>query len=123
MRDDRLVNSVSRSGDRGELLKGPLYYVVVLMATTVLCWRDNPAGLVAVSLMCGGDGLADIVGRRLGAGNQLWFNPAKSWAGSMAMLLGSVAMSTGWVAGLAGWGGGRALGLWVRGGGRAEGGC
>lgn len=37
---------------------------------------------------CGGDGLADIVGRRLGKGNPLPWNPEKSWAGSAAMFVG-----------------------------------
>ncbi|GLC36164.1 hypothetical protein PLESTB_001373600 [Pleodorina starrii] len=93
--DPGLVNSVSRSGDRGELLKGPLFYVVTLVAATVLCWRDNPAGLIAVAMMCGGDGLADIVGRRWGAGAKLPYNKSKSWAGSIAMLVGGYGMSYG----------------------------
>ncbi|EFJ43766.1 hypothetical protein VOLCADRAFT_45651, partial [Volvox carteri f. nagariensis] len=93
--DPGLVKSVSRSGDRGELLKGPLFYVVTLVAATVLCWRDNPAGLIAVAMMCGGDGLADIVGRRWGGGAKLPINKAKSWAGSFAMLLGGFGMSYG----------------------------
>jgi dolichol kinase len=38
--------------------------------------------------MCGGDGLADIVGRRLGKGNALPWNGDKSFAGSVAMFLG-----------------------------------
>jgi dolichol kinase len=46
-------------------------------------------GLVAISLMCGGDGLADIVGRRWGAGARLPWNRAKSWPGSAAMFLGA----------------------------------
>eukprot|EP00198_Chlamydomonas_reinhardtii_P005271 XP_001694607.1 phytol kinase-related protein [Chlamydomonas reinhardtii] len=93
--DPGLVNSVSRSGDRTELLKGPLFYVVTLVAATVLCWRDNPAGLIAVSMMCGGDGLADIVGRRLGRGNPLPYNTQKSVAGSVAMLVGGYGMAYG----------------------------
>jgi dolichol kinase len=51
-------------------------------------WRESPVGVVAFSLMCGGDGLADIVGRRLGRGNPLPWNPGKSWAGSGAMFFG-----------------------------------
>ena len=66
---------------RSELLRGPLYYVLVLMAATVVYWRESPVGVVAMSLMCGGDGLADVVGRRLGHGNRLPWNPAKSWRG------------------------------------------
>ncbi|KXZ49976.1 hypothetical protein GPECTOR_18g132 [Gonium pectorale] len=93
--DPGLVKSVSRSGDRGELLKGPLYYVITLIAATILCWRDNPAGLIAVAMMCGGDGLADIVGRRWGGGAKLPYNNAKSWAGSAAMFLGGYLLSYG----------------------------
>jgi hypothetical protein len=39
------------------------------------------------------------VGRRLGAGNRLPWNPAKSWAGSAAMFLGGGAMAMGCAAG------------------------
>lgn len=52
-------------------------------------------GVAALSLMCGGDGLADIVGRRLGAGNKLWFNKNKSVAGSAAMFMGGFVLSMG----------------------------
>ena len=68
--------------------RGPLYYVIVLVAATALYWRGSPVGLVAASLMCGGDGLADIVGRRLGRGHRLPWNADKSWAGSAAMFAG-----------------------------------
>ena len=49
--DPGLVASVSRSGDRGELLRGPLYYCVVLILAALTCWRENPAGLMVISLM------------------------------------------------------------------------
>lgn len=93
--DKGLVASVSRSGDRGELLKGPLYYTMVLLATTLFCWRDDPTGMLVICLMCGGDGFADIIGRRFGKGNQLPYNTSKSWAGSMAMLIGGTIMAAG----------------------------
>lgn len=95
--DPGLVKSVSRQGDRTELLKGPFYYTIVLLAVTLLFWRENPAGAIAVSMMCGGDGFADIVGRRLGAAKELklpW-NTGKSWPGSLAMFAAGVAMSAG----------------------------
>jgi len=91
VRDAGLVASVSRQGGRGELLRGPYYYVVVLSGLTAAFWRDHPApALVAVAMMCGGDGLADIIGRRLGAGNPLPWNGDKSWAGSAAMAAGGM---------------------------------
>jgi len=75
---------------RRELLRGPLYYILVLIAVTLVYWRESPAGMVAVALMCGGDGIADIVGRRFGKGNPLPYNSNKSWAGSFAMFAGAI---------------------------------
>ncbi len=43
--------------------------------------------------MCGGDGLADIVGRRFGGNNSLFYNQSKSVAGSAAMFFGSFLLS------------------------------
>eukprot|EP01083_Nonionella_stella_P257174 880529_1 len=39
--------------------------------------------------MAGGDGLADLVGRRLGSSNKWFFNKDKSMAGSAAFVAGS----------------------------------
>ena len=39
--------------------------------------------------MCGGDGLADLVGRKFGSA-KLPFNKNKSWAGSLAMFVGEL---------------------------------
>ena len=91
--DEDAAKAVSRSGRRDEVLRGPLYYVLVLLLATLACWRDSPVGAVALGTMCGGDGLADIVGRRLGKGNALPFNPQKSAAGSVAMFVGGWGMS------------------------------
>jgi len=84
---------MTRTGDPAELLRGPLYYVIVLLSVTAFYWRDSPVGIVIASLMCGGDGLADIFGRRFGASNPLPWNPEKSWAGSAAMFAGGVGTS------------------------------
>jgi phytol kinase len=45
--------------------------------------------MIALMLMCGGDGLADIIGRRYGKTRLPW-NAQKSWMGSAAMLLGGL---------------------------------
>ena len=73
---------------RSELLAGPLYYVIVLLAATMLSWRTSPVGLVALAMMCGGDGLADVAGRNL-HGPKLPYNPEKTVIGSAAMLSGT----------------------------------
>ncbi|KAH8933659.1 hypothetical protein BDL97_18G041400 [Sphagnum fallax] len=56
LKDDGLVKSVSREGDPRELLRGPLYYVVVLVFCTILFWRDSPLSIIALAMMCAGDG-------------------------------------------------------------------
>jgi phytol kinase len=89
MSDPEAVAAMTRHGDRREILRGPLYYGVVFVACTLIFWRTSPIGILALMLMCGGDGLAEIVGRRAGSG-RLPFNPRKTWAGSAAMLLGGL---------------------------------
>ena len=81
---------------RRELLRGPLFYVLVLQAATLAWWRTSPVPLLAVACMCGGDGVADIVGRRLPSPRLPW-NAGKSVAGSTAMLVTSAAMGAGFV--------------------------
>uniref|UniRef100_A0A453SP96 phytol kinase n=1 Tax=Aegilops tauschii subsp. strangulata TaxID=200361 RepID=A0A453SP96_AEGTS len=78
--DEALVKSVTREGKREELLRGPLYYVIVLLIIVLVFWRDSPIGIVSLSMISGGDGFADIVGRRFGS-LKLPFNDKKSWVG------------------------------------------
>ncbi|KAK4338839.1 hypothetical protein RND71_040301 [Anisodus tanguticus] len=88
--DEGLIKSVTREGRPEELLRGPLYYVLVLILSAVLFWRESPVGVISVAIMCGGDGIADIVGRRFGS-TKIPYNKQKSWAGSLSMfVLGSL---------------------------------
>jgi len=88
--DEAAVKAMSRNGDRREILKGPLYYGIVFVVLTALFWYASPVGIIALMLMCGGDGLADIVGRRYGKRKIRW-NPHKSYVGSLGMFAG------GWI--------------------------
>ena len=97
MKDPAAVQAMTRHGDPREILRGPLYYGIVFVLCTILFWRHSPVGILALMLMCGGDGLADVVGRRWGK-TRLPFNPGKSWAGSAAMLVGGFAFAFGFVA-------------------------
>ncbi len=90
MKDEAAVKAMSRSGDRREILRGPLFYGIVFVVMTLVYWKDSPIGMVALMLMCGGDGLADILGRGLKSAKLPW-SKDKSVAGSLGMLLG------GWV--------------------------
>jgi phytol kinase len=90
MHDEAAVQAMSRTGDRREILRGPLYYGLIFVLLTIIYWKNSPIGIVALMLMCGGDGLADIVGRRFGRIAIPW-NTTKTWAGSLGMFLG------GWI--------------------------
>ncbi|GMH07882.1 hypothetical protein Nepgr_009722 [Nepenthes gracilis] len=82
--DERLLKSVSREGKPEELLRGPLYYVLMLIFCAIIFWRESPVGVISLAMMCGGDGVADIIGRRFGF-VKLPYNQKKSWAGSISM--------------------------------------
>jgi len=87
IKDQASVDAMSRSGDRREILRGPLYYGMIFVVVTLLYWLETPAGIVALMLVCGGDGLADIVGRRYGHQKLPW-NPKKSWLGTTGFFIG-----------------------------------
>ncbi|CAL5209072.1 unnamed protein product [Lathyrus oleraceus] len=92
--DQGLIKSVTRKGDPKELLRGPLYYVGILMLCAVVFWRESPIGVVSLAMMCGGDGVADIIGRRYGS-IKIPYNQKKSWAGSIAMFIFGFLVSIG----------------------------
>lgn len=87
IKDDAAVQAMTRTGDRREILRGPLFYGIVFVVLTMIYWFNTPTGIIALMLMCGGDGLADILGRRYGKSKLPW-SPGKSWIGSLGMLLG-----------------------------------
>ena len=86
-RDPSAVEAMSRSGDRREILRGPLYYGIVFIVLTLIYWKSSPTGVVALMLLCGGDGLADVMGKRFGTRRLPW-SERKTWAGSLSMFLG-----------------------------------
>lgn len=92
IRDQAAVQAMSRTGDRREILRGPLYYGIIFVLMTILYWYESPIGIVALMLMCGGDGLADILGRKYGSIKLPW-NKNKSWMGSLGMFLGGFVLS------------------------------
>ena len=87
IKDEAAVQAISRTGDPREILRGPLIYGLVFVVLTIWFWKDSPIGMTALMLLCGGDGLADIVGRRWGKARLPW-NQGKSYLGSLGMLAG-----------------------------------
>ncbi|CAI0399904.1 unnamed protein product [Linum tenue] len=95
-KDEATVKSMSRFGDRRELLKGPLYYATTITLACAIWWRTSPIGFAAICNLCAGDGMADIVGRRFGS-QKLPHNRNKSVAGSIAMALSGFLASVGYM--------------------------
>lgn len=92
--DEGLIKSVTREGNPQELLRGPLYYVLILILCALVFWRESPTGVISLAMMCGGDGVADIIGRRFGS-LKLPYNQHKSWAGSISMFICGFLISIG----------------------------
>ncbi|MBV6397194.1 MAG: hypothetical protein HFACDABA_02799 [Anaerolineales bacterium] len=87
VQDEASIRAMSRSGDRREILRGPLYYGMAFVALTLLFWKETPVGMTALMLMCGGDGIADVIGRRVASPKLPW-SREKSVAGSVSVFLG-----------------------------------
>jgi len=87
IKDEAAVKAMSRTGDRREILRGPLFYGIMFVGMTLLYWKDSLIGIPALMMMCGGDGIADIVGRRVRSPKLPW-SREKSLAGSLGVLAG-----------------------------------
>lgn len=92
LKDEASVRAMSRTGDRREILRGPLFYGIVFVALTLVFWRDTPLGIIALMLMCGGDGIADVVGRRIPSPKLPW-SREKSVIGSLSVLIGGFVLA------------------------------
>ncbi|KAK8936353.1 hypothetical protein KSP39_PZI013824 [Platanthera zijinensis] len=95
-KNEAIIMSMSRHGDRRELLKGPLYYACTLTFSTLIFWRTSPIAIAAICNLCAGDGVADLAGRRFGK-KKLPYNSVKSYAGTVAMALAGFLASIGYM--------------------------
>jgi len=93
MKDDAAVQAMTRTGNPREILRGPLFYGIVFVVLTVVYWKDSPIGITALMMMCGGDGIADIVGRRIRSPKLFW-SREKSVAGSLSVFAGGALLTT-----------------------------
>ena len=92
MKDEASVKAMSRTGDPKEILRGPLFYGIMFVVMTIIFWKDSPIGMTALMIMCGGDGIADLVWRRVKSSNLLW-SPQKTVAGSVSVFGGGWLLS------------------------------
>lgn len=94
IKDEASVQAMSRTGDPKEILRGPLYYGIMFVVLTLVYWKDSPIGIIALMMMCGGDGIADVVGRRIVSPKLPW-SREKSIAGTLGVFAGGWLMSFG----------------------------
>jgi len=86
--DDQAVKTMTRTGNKRELLKGTLYFVIVAMICGTIYYKQ-PAGVMAMAMLGWGDGLAPIIGTRYGK-IKYHILSDKSVEGSLAFLAGSL---------------------------------
>ena len=89
--EDEAVKTMTRTGDRRELLKGPLYFVIVATICGTLFYKSFP-GIVAMATLGWGDGVAPIVGSKYGRLKYKIFSD-KSFEGSLSMFIFAFAAS------------------------------
>jgi phytol kinase len=94
LKDQEAVKAMSRSGNRQEILRGPLMYGIVFILLTLIFWRNSPLGITALMILCVGDGLADLIGSHAADSHRLPWSQRKSWLGSLAMFGGGWLAST-----------------------------
>jgi dolichol kinase len=101
--NEDFVRSMSRSGDPRELLGGTLYYAFLMVVIGIL-WFYVPAGgdflgatplaLIVFGCLAGGDGFADVIGRKFGGERKFGIGGAeKTLAGVIGMFIGSFLFS------------------------------
>jgi phytol kinase len=92
LKDDAAVQAITRTGNPKEILRGPLFYGIMFVILTIFYWKDSPIGITALMMMCGGDGIADIVGRRIKSPKLAWSHE-KSAAGSLSVFAGGALLT------------------------------
>lgn len=87
--DDQAIKTMTRTGDKRELLKGTLYFVIVGIICGTLYYKQL-TGVLAMAILGWGDGLAPVIGTRYGKMKYHIFSD-KSVEGSLTFLVGSFA--------------------------------
>jgi len=96
MKNESFVASMSRTGDPKELLGGTLYYAIIMVIITIFWFffPANPTSMILIGCLSGGDGLADIIGRKYGGDKKFGIKESeKTLIGSLAMFFGSFFVS------------------------------
>jgi dolichol kinase len=102
-KNEDFVRSMSRSGDPRELLGGTLYYATLMVIIGILWFyvpsdgnlaNATPLALIVFGCLAGGDGFADVIGRKYGGSKKFGIGGAeKTIVGMIGMLIGSFLFS------------------------------
>ncbi len=93
------VDSMSRSGDPKELLGGTLYYALLMVFFGITSFYSapgvtSPLAIIVFACLAGGDGLADVIGRKYGGDKKFGImGSERTLAGTIGMFLGSFLFS------------------------------
>ncbi len=85
--DDQAVKTMTRTGDKKELLKGTLYFVIAGIICGTIFYKDFQ-GVLAMAVLGWGDGLAPIFGMKMGK-MKYRVLCEKTVEGSLAFFVGS----------------------------------
>ncbi len=86
--DDQAVKTMTRTGDKRELLRGTFYFVIAGIICGTVYYKQFP-GVLAMAVLGWGDGLAPIIGMKLGKMKYRVFCE-KTVEGSLAFFAASV---------------------------------
>ncbi|MFX1283058.1 MAG: diacylglycerol/polyprenol kinase family protein [Promethearchaeota archaeon] len=87
--DDKDVKTMTRTGNPRELLKGPLYFTIVMMVAGTILYGTY-AGMLMMAIVGWGDGIAPYIGQRWGKRNYKTLGREKTLEGSVGVLLFSI---------------------------------
>ncbi|MFX0125963.1 MAG: diacylglycerol/polyprenol kinase family protein [Candidatus Hodarchaeota archaeon] len=90
--DDKDVKTMTRTGDPRELLKGPLYFTIVMMVAGTILYGTF-AGMFMMAIVGWGDGIAPYIGQRWGKRKYKTLGREKTLEGSVGVFLFSIAGS------------------------------
>ncbi len=107
LKNEEFVNTMSREGQPSELLRGTLFYAIIMVFSTIFFWyipvdttlQPNwaifiPTAILIFGPLAGGDGFADLIGRRFGK-RKFHIFANKSIIGTLTMLVFSLLFAFG----------------------------
>lgn len=90
---DKAVKTMTRSGDKKELLRGPLLFAIVMNIMGTIFFYE-PAAISVMAFLGWGDGIAPIVGKLYGR-KKIKLFAVKTFEGSLAFNLAGIAAAIG----------------------------